>query len=72
MNELSKPVKPEILACVDNDKWILKINPDGIFFNHDDYPNALPNDFAKAFIEILEKEYVVTFTKREKNNMVNG
>lgn len=55
---------PEFTFYADHDKWVIKINDDGIFFNHEKWPNRKPEHFAQAFIDILEKCYDVTFTKR--------
>ncbi len=54
----------QIIAQVDTDKWIFEVSKNGFRFNHEGYPNALPDDFAKAFVDILEKQYVVTMEKR--------
>ncbi len=48
--------------------WFLRINKNGIFFNKEIYPDSMPDDFARAFIEVLEKNYDVTFTKRTKDS----
>lgn len=62
--QISKIEKPEIIVCVDSDKWIIKIGRDGFKFNRIDYPDALPDDFAKAFVDILEKQFDVTMENR--------
>jgi len=46
--------------------WFLRINEQGIHFNREVFPNSQATDFAAAFIEILEKEFDVSFVKREK------
>lgn len=38
----------------------------GIQFNHEEFPNLTPDDFAKAFCDCLEKEFIVTLEKRVK------
>lgn len=55
----------KIICNVDPGKWIIKISKDGFKFNHEEYPNAIADDFAKAFVQILEKQYVVTMEKRK-------
>ncbi len=56
----------EIVFCADAGKWVMKIVRDkGILFNRDQYPDAQPDDFAKAVIEILEKHFSVTFERKE-------
>lgn len=52
-----------ITMYADTGKWFIKISKDGFKFNHDDYPHALVDDFARAFVELLEKEFVVTMEK---------
>ena len=48
-----------------DDQWCIKINEKGIFFNRERFPESTPGDFADAFIEILEKNYAVSFTKKD-------
>ena len=49
-----------------NKPWLLKMSVEnGIELNREDYPDALPDDFAKEFMEILEK---VTSIRFEMNN----
>lgn len=54
---------------VDKDIWAIKISEEGIKFNREVFPMKTPNDFAKIFIEILEKNYKVKFTKDDKSIM---
>lgn len=55
----------EFKFYADSDNWFLKINRDqGIVFNREKYPNSTPDDFAKAFMDILEKEFTVKFEKK--------
>ncbi len=44
--------------------WILRIRENGIVFNHEEWPDATPSDFAQAFCDVLEKGYDVSFIKR--------
>ncbi len=48
----------------DNESWILRITKNGIVFNHEEWPDSTPSDFAQAFCDVLEKGYDITFTKR--------
>ena len=43
--------------------WFIRIEKDGIKFNREKFPNSGPDDFAKAFIEILERNFKVRFTE---------
>lgn len=59
----------EILFCMDNHDWIMKITDNGIFFNREKFTDFFPDDFAKAVIEILENgEYVM----KKNNNIINN
>lgn len=55
----------KIIISVDTDKWIIEISKDGFKFNHEEYPNATADLFAQAFVDILEKQFVVTMEKRK-------
>ncbi|MCK5021604.1 MAG: hypothetical protein KAS32_31640 [Candidatus Peribacteraceae bacterium] len=50
--------------------WAIRIRKDGIFFNREFYNESTVDDFALAFMELLEKGFDVTFTKREATNSV--
>jgi len=54
----------EIFFNVDAGKWVMKLTKSGIVFNREIYPDSSPDDFAKVFIDILEKEYIVKFEKK--------
>jgi len=54
--------------CVDTDKWIIRISKDGFKFNHAEYPNATAETFAQAFVDILERKYIVTMEKRKASD----
>ena len=44
--------------------WVMKItNHEGILFNREKYPDAKPDDFALAVIEILENQFMVKFER---------
>ena len=51
--------------------WLISISNDGFKFNREAYPNALADDFARAFVEIMERQFVVTFKKRKKEELQN-
>lgn len=59
------PVKSEIIFKPEKDKWALKITEQGVLFNRECYPNSTPDDFAKLFIDLLEKFYTIKFYKKE-------
>lgn len=54
-----------IIFNAEANEWVMKLTPRGIFFNRDRYPNAMPDDFANAVIEILEKNFLVKFEKND-------
>ncbi len=58
------PSKFKFHSCKGN--WIIEISEEGIRFNHQDFPNVDAEGFAKAFCDILEKNYDVHFTKRKE------
>lgn len=65
-NDYCKIKIPESCITFNNEKaWVMKIIPEGIKFNREQYPNANPDDFAEAVINILEKCYDVKFAKKE-------
>ncbi len=64
---MSENDESKIIVSVDAGKWIIEISKDGFKFNREDYPNALADDFARAFVEILEKRFVVTMEKRNEH-----
>ncbi len=51
----------------DGKDWIMKFNQEGIFFNHERFKDAPPSEFAKAFIEIMEKQYKIKFIEKEND-----
>jgi len=48
--------------------WAIRIRKDGIFFNRELYNESTVDDFALAFMELLERQFDVTFIKRENVN----
>lgn len=68
MENYSQPIKlpiPKFTFMADEGIWLLEITNEGIKFNREYYPNAMPDNFAQAFIDILEMNYDVHFTKRK-------
>lgn len=51
-------------------EWLIKITDDPkIIFNTKKFPNLMPNDFAKKFIEILFNEtYIYDYFKKKVTN----
>lgn len=39
--------------------WIMKLSNGKVFFNRENWPEAEPDDFAKAVIMLLEKASIV-------------
>ena len=46
------------------ENWVVKINDAGIFFNKEKFSDHSPDDFAKEFIRILEKNFTVKFEEK--------
>jgi len=44
----------------------------GILFNRDLYPESGPNEFARAFVDILENTYKVKFYERKEGEGLGG
>lgn len=65
MTKEDEKSEKSITFNADANEWVMKLTPMGIFFNRDRYPNAMPDDFANAVIEILEKNFLVKFEKNE-------
>lgn len=65
MHEPSWENSKIILSPYDG-QWIIEISKNGFKFNREDYPDALPDDFAQAFVDILEKKFDVTMQKRDE------
>ena len=47
-------------------KWLIKIRPEGIFFNREAFPECDAEDFARAFVEALEDNYEVIFVRKNE------
>lgn len=62
-------LNPEINAFVfspGSSPWLFEISKDkGIIFNREDYPNMCPDDFAKEFLDKLEKCFIVKFVRKD-------
>jgi len=44
-----------VLSFSLENQWIVKLTKKGFEFNHADYPELTASDFARDFIEILER-----------------
>jgi len=60
--KITKPISK--FEFFNGDTWILRITAAGIVFNHDEWPDSTPSDFAQAFCDVLENQYTISFTKR--------
>lgn len=58
------PVKNEITFCPQLGEWVMKITQEGIKFNKDLYSDSNTDEFAKAVIDILERDFDVKFTAK--------
>ena len=52
--KISDPVGNSISFHTSNGEWVMAIKDSKILFNRDRWPEASPDDFAKAVITILE------------------
>ncbi len=48
--------------------WAFKVTNKGIIFNKEKFPFTTADEFAKAFVDILEMQYEVKFEKRQDLN----
>jgi hypothetical protein len=55
----------EIIFKSDEKDWVMALKDGSVIFNRERWPDALPDEFARAVIGILEKEYTVKFEKKE-------
>ena len=63
--DISKyPASREIIFGDQKGSWFMKITKEGFKFNRERFPHAEIDDFAKAFMELLEKSFDVKFTKK--------
>jgi len=58
------PAPREICFSVGDGNWIMKLTPEGVRFNLDDYPLLTQYGVAKTIIDILEKSFDVEFKKK--------
>jgi len=63
--KLENPEPNSIIFNAEPCKWVMKITPEGIFFNREAYPDATPDEFAQTVIEILEKNFTVKFERKK-------
>lgn len=62
---ISEAVLNEIIFSPQPGEWVMKITKDkGILFNRESYPDAKPDDFAQAIIDILETAFTVKFERK--------
>lgn len=66
-HNLPRNVQNEIIFFGEPGKWFMKISKKGFEFNREEYPNSAVDDFARAFMELIEKEFIVTFERRKKD-----
>lgn len=62
-----KTFPPNVIAFYSGppeNNWIIEISKDGFKFNREAYPDACADDFAAAFIEIMELKFDITFNKK--------
>lgn len=52
--KISDPVENSIIFGISNGNWVMKITDGKISFNRESWPDAAPDEFAKAVIAILE------------------
>lgn len=57
------PLETSQIEFNTGEKWIFRISEKGIVFNHEEWPDATPSDFAQAFCAVLEKQYKVLFVR---------
>ncbi len=59
-------INPEskITFAIEN-KWFMELGVNGIRFNREEYPDCEVNDFAKDFMELMEKSYKIKFLAKE-------
>lgn len=59
------PKAPSMFCFSLKDKEIIRISEeDGIKFSLENFPDWTPDDFAKAFVDILQKIYRVKFEEK--------
>ena len=49
-----------------DDLVIMRITADGFWFNREQFPKALADDFAQEFLNALQQNFDVKFEKRVK------
>ena len=67
--KLNENICNSMIFSLGNVPWFFRISKEGIFFNKEAYPDFIADDFAKAFVDILEKSYDLKFEKREVKNL---
>jgi hypothetical protein len=59
------PEGPSEINIGRDNKWIIKLTSEGIFFNHEEFPNLTADDFVKEFIQILETNFRIRFEPKD-------
>ncbi|MEK6878161.1 MAG: hypothetical protein AABY22_01060, partial [Nanoarchaeota archaeon] len=54
----------EISFSASPDTWLMQVSEDGVIFNREAFPDATPDDFAEAVIQIIQNNFNVTFHKK--------
>lgn len=60
---LIKP--PQKITFSVQDKWFMELGLEGIKFNHQEFPKHSGKDFAKEFMDLLEKSFNIKFLEKE-------
>ena len=57
MKDAMMKEKSELTFFLEQDKWLIKINSEGIQLNREEYPNFSLDEFSEGFIKILDKYF---------------
>lgn len=64
-NEKSDSKESQILfSPTPNKPWLMKMSPEGLIFNREDYPSLDANEFANEFISILQHLFTVEIKRK--------
>ena len=63
------PQEPDSSITLHNTErqWVMKITRQGLQFNHEQFAQYSPTDFALEFMKIMEGAFDITFHKRCNN-----
>ena len=56
--------KEKLVFSASPDTWLMQVSEDGVIFNREAFPDATPDDFAEAVIQIIQNNFNVTFHKK--------